>query len=101
MGKIATIFELPDMTHREYDAIMQELEAQGKSYTEKRPSHLAFNKDGKWCVVDVWESEQALNEFVGGTLAPIFIKLGIPTPQPAVYAVHNYLGARAEDLVSA
>jgi len=101
MGQIVIVFELPDMTQKEYDAIMNELIAQGKEYNKKRPAHVAFNKDGAWCVVDVWESEAALNEFVGGTLAPIFNKLGIPVPQPKFYPVHNYLGASAPELVSA
>jgi hypothetical protein len=101
MGKIVIMFELPDMTNKEYDAIMSELNEQGKIYNEHRPSHVAFNKDGKWCVVDVWDSAEDLDEFISGTLGPIFQKLNIPAPQPAVYPVHNYLGARAEELVSA
>jgi hypothetical protein len=101
MGKIVIVFELADMTHKEYDAIMKELKAQGKTFNESRPSHVAFNKDGKWCVVDVWDSEEALNEFVSGTLGPIFQKLGLTPPQPSVYPVHNYMGIKAEELISA
>jgi hypothetical protein len=99
MGQIVIVFEQPGMTQKEYDAIMNELKAQHKEYDEKRPSHVAFDKGGTWCVVDVWESEQALNEFIGSTLAPIFQKLGIPTPQPKVYPAHNYMGAHAQELV--
>ena len=101
MSKVVIIFELAGMTHKEYDAALDELKAQSKLYNEHRPSHVAFNKDGKWCVVDVWDSEEALNEFVSTTLAPIFLKLGQTPPQPSVYAVHNYMGAKAEELISA
>lgn len=101
MGKIVIVFELAGMTHKEYDAIMDELKAQGKTFNESRPSHVSFNKDGKWCVVDVWDSEEALNEFVSGTLAPIFLQLGLTPPQPSVYPVHNYMGTRKEELISA
>lgn len=101
MGKVVIVFELAGMTHKEYDAILDELKAQGKLFNEKRPSHVSFNKDGKWCVVDVWDSAEALNEFVSTTLGPIFLKLGLTPPQPAVYPVHNYMGAHAEELISA
>jgi hypothetical protein len=37
-----------------------------------------------WYVVDVWESEQALQNF-GRVLAPIAEKLGIPPVTPRVF----------------
>ena len=101
MSKVVIVFELAGMTHKEYDAIMDELSAQDKVFVDSRPSHVAFNKDGKWCVVDVWDSAEALNEFVSTTLAPIFLKLGLTPPQPSIYPVHNYRGKKAEKLVSA
>jgi len=101
MGKIVVVFELADMTHTEYDAIMDELKAQGKTFNEKRPSHVSFDKDGKWCVIDIWDSMEALNEFVSTTLGPIFSKLKLTPPQPNIYSVHNYLGKKKEELISA
>jgi len=101
MSKIVIVLELAGMTHKEYDAILDELNKQEKLFNEHRPSHVAFNKDGKWCVVDVWDSEEALNEFVSTTLGPIFSKLGLTPPQPSVYPAHNYLGVKAEKLISA
>ena len=101
MSKIVIVFELAGMTHKEYNAALDELNAQGKLFNEHRPSHVSFNKDGKWCVVDVWDSEEALNEFVSTTLGPIFSKLGLTPPQPGVYPVHNYMGVKAEELISA
>lgn len=101
MSKVVIVFELADMSSKEYNAIMDELKAQGKTLNENRPSHVAFNKNGKWCVVDVWDSTEALNEFVTTTLAPIFLKLGLTPPQPSVYPLHNYIGAKVEELISA
>lgn len=101
MSKIAMIFESADINQQQYDAVMDELKAQNKEFNSERPSHVSFNKDGKWCVVDVWESPEALNEFVAGTLGPIFQKLGVPVPQPMVYPAHNYVGAKKEELISA
>jgi hypothetical protein len=101
MSKVVIFFELAGMTHKEYDAAMDELRAQGKLLNENRPSHVAFNKDGKWCVVDVWDSAEAFSEFASTVLAPIFLKLGLTPPQPGVYPVHNYIGVKSEELISA
>ena len=40
-------------------------------------------------MVDVWESQEALDAFVGAHLAPAMQKLQIPPPQVAVYPLHN------------
>jgi hypothetical protein len=101
MGKVVIFFELAGMTHKEYDAAMNELKAQGKTLNENRLAHIAFNKDGKWCVVDVWDSAEAFTEFASTVLAPAFSKLGLTPPQPGVYPLHNYIGKKAEDLISA
>lgn len=92
MSKIAVVFELPGMTSEKYDAIFTELRAQNKVPNDHRPSHVGFQKGDNWCVVDVWDSEEAMGEFVGTTLMPIFMKLGITPPQPGIYPVHRYLG---------
>lgn len=101
MSKVVVVFESADLTGAQYDAIMSELKSQNKSVNPHRPSHVSFDKDGKWCVVDVWESPEAMNEFVGTTLAPIFEKLKIPVPRPNIYPVHNYIGAKKDELISA
>jgi hypothetical protein len=47
-------------------------------------------------VVDVWESEQAFNEFIQGAM-PTFEQVGIPPFQPEMYPVHNmFEGAGAQ-----
>ena len=101
MAKIVAYFEFSEMTQKNYDDVIHELKAQGSLYNEQRPSHVAFQKGSSWCVVDVWESEQALMEFANNTLIPIFKKLGLNPIQPEIYPVHNYLGVRAEETISA
>lgn len=101
MGKVVIYFELAGMTYKEYDAVMNELKTQGKEFNGKRPVHVAFDNSGRWSVVDVWDSAEAFGEFAATTLAPIFSKLGLNPPQPAVVPLHNYLGLKAEELISA
>jgi len=91
MSKIVAYFEFSDMTSKEYDAIINELKKRGWLKNANRPSHVAFDKNGSWCVVDVWESQEALMDFAGNHLIPIFNQLGITPPQPMVFPVHNYI----------
>ncbi len=101
MNKIVVMFEFPGLTHKEYDAILVELKNKGKLLNDKRPSHVAFQKDDMWCVVDVWESEEDFIEFGTQHLMPIFSKIGITPPQPRIFPAHNYIGVAQEEIISA
>lgn len=100
MSKIVAYFE-STLTQTQYDAIITELEKNNKLWDERRPSHVAFQKGPNWCVVDVWNSEEEMSDFAQNTLLPIFQKLGLNPPAPQIYPAHNYMGAKAEELISA
>jgi hypothetical protein len=102
MSKIVAFFEFENqnMTQETYDAVISELKAQNKLWDERRLSHVSFQKGPNWCVVDVWNSQEDLMDFGQNTLFPIFAKLKLTPPAPQVYPVHNYMGARVEELVS-
>ena len=101
MKKAVVIFEAPGMKHDEYDAIQRELESRGKLYDERRISHVSFDRNGTWCVVDVWDSAESFNDFAQNHLMPVMTKLGINPPQPTMLPAHLYLGAHAEEAISA
>jgi hypothetical protein len=96
MSKVVVIFEFAGMTHKEYDAICDDLKERGLLYTEQRPSHVSFERDGKWCVVDVWNSAEVMMEFAQKGLIPAFQKLGLTPPQPIILPAYNYMGAEEE-----
>jgi hypothetical protein len=56
-----------------------------------RVVHAAGEAEGGFCVVDVWESEEAARRF-GETLGPILGELGIQ-PQPELYTAHTFVSA--------
>ena len=95
MSKIVVLFELPGMTSKEYDAILQTLKEKGKLFNDQRPVHVSFEKNGAWCVVDVWESEEALERFAKNDLIPAFQKLNLNPPMPQVFPVYNTMGIEA------
>ena len=100
MSKVVVLFELTGMTHKEYDAICNELMAQNKLYNEKRPAHVSFEKDGKFCVVDVWESAEDMKKFAETALMPAFMKLGINPPEPTILPTHSWIGLTEEVVLS-
>jgi hypothetical protein len=78
-----------DVGKDDYDALVKEV----KWKTELAPGgvfHAAgFDGAGKIHVADVWESQQALDNFVGQRLVPAFQKLKLAPPNVEVYTVHN------------
>jgi hypothetical protein len=99
MSKFSVVFNAPGMTSKEYDAIMDELLAQGKLPNPHLLSHAAFQKGESWCVVDVWDSEKACMDFGQQALFPVFQKLGVKVDQPQFYPVHNFVGSSAAEML--
>ena len=89
------------MTSKDYDAILESLGEKEKIKNESRPTHIAFQKNDKWCVVDVWESEEELAYFAEKDLVPIFQKLGLKMPQPQVFPIHRFINVGLEESISA
>ena len=100
MSKLVVLFEFAGMTPKDYDAICDDLKSRNKLINENRPAHISFEKDGKFCVVDVWNSAEALQEFVDTGLKPAFARVGLNPPAPAVLPVYNWLGV-SEEVISA
>lgn len=98
MGKLVVIFEAPGMTSEQYDVILKELGEKEASANQDRPVHLAFQKADGWCVIDVWESEEALKDFAEKNLIPAFQKLGIPPLQPKIIPLYRFVNA--EEVIS-
>ena len=90
MSTIVAVFEVPGMTSEQYDRSIKELESAGAGNPKGRLYHVASSKSGGWFVVDVWESDELLNQFAQ-TLMPILQKIGVTPPQPQVYPVHNII----------
>src|SRR6476620_4210042 len=88
----------PSVTQERYEEVVRKL-ADGKSRMET-PSdwpvagllvHAAGQGDGGFRVVDVWESEEACNQF-GEILRPILQEVGIDD-RPEVYQAHTFVSA--------
>lgn len=99
MSQFVVFFESADITSAQYDAILNELGEREKIRNTDRPVHLAFQNGEKFCVIDVWNTEEAFMDFARNDLAPIFNKLGLPLAPPKVMPVHRVVHAQAESIL--
>ena len=90
MKKIVAQFNVVGVTAQQYSQTNKDLEAAGKGKLSGRLYHVAAQQADGLLITEVWESEEALNEFVE-TLIPIVVKNGITPPQPTLLPVHNIL----------
>jgi hypothetical protein len=84
MKQVVVQFNFPNVSLKQYDGVWDDLRAAGFSHPK---GLIAPTPDGGLLVVDVWESQQAFDEF-GKTLMPLIAKRDIPMIQPKVFPVH-------------
>ena len=87
---LAFVMEFPGTTQEQYDKVLEILQLGGKS-PPGQIFHVAGPIEGSWCVVDVWESQEAFDRFLQEKLGRAMQEAGVPPPQPKVVPVHNIL----------
>ena len=90
MKKILAQFNVVDFTEEKYDQVIKDLEAAGQGQPSGRLHHVIAQQATGMLVSDVWESEDALNEF-SKTLIPILQKNGVTPTAPTILPVHNII----------
>ncbi len=89
MSSLVAIFDLGS-TSAQYDRVIRDLEAAGLGHPKGRLYHVAAPNNGRWLVVDVWESAELLNQFAQ-SLMPILEREGVQVAPPKTYPVHNII----------
>jgi hypothetical protein len=90
MEAIVAHFDVADMSVQQYEQTLNDLGGIGAGCLH----HVAARKGDGMVVIDVWESEEALNEF-SKTLIPILQSHGVTPVQPVVLPVQNMLTGAA------
>ncbi len=85
---IGFIFNNPGQTQEQYDAVVEQL-----NLAESLPEGWIFHaagptEDGGWRVVEVWESQEALQQFFAGQLGSALQKAGVEG-QPRIFEIVN------------
>ena len=86
---IGVYFHPGSMTTAQYDEVISKLDDAGEGRPAGRISHCAFGPADDLMVFDVWENEQAFDEF-GKVFRPILEQAGIEGA-PTVLAVHHMI----------
>ncbi len=88
MKKIVALFNIVGYTAEQYSQVLKEMEAAGKMKDPAYINHVVAQQTDGLLIIDVWESEEALNEF-SETLVPILIKNGVTPAQPTLLPLLN------------
>jgi hypothetical protein len=87
MKQLMILFDFPTVSEQQYKGWWDELRATGYAHPEGLIFHVSGSKpDGGLMVTDVWESEQAFNEF-SKVLMPIIFREGLPQIRPLMMPV--------------
>jgi hypothetical protein len=92
---IMAILDQPGMTQAQYEQVADKV-SRGRGLVEKATdwpvpgliSHASAPTANGWCVVDIWESEEAFRQF-GEILLPLLREVGAPEVEPKIYPVFN------------
>jgi hypothetical protein len=87
---LAIYFHPKSLTTEHYDSAVKELTALGADRPAGRTHHSCFGPDDDLMVYEVWESQQAFEEY-GKVLMPVLARIGIDPGAPDVMPVHNII----------
>jgi hypothetical protein len=87
---LAIYFHPKSLTTEQYDRAITELTALAADRPAGRSHHSCFGPDDDLMVYEVWESQQAFEEY-GKVLMPVLTRIGIDPGAPDVTPVHNII----------
>ena len=89
---VGFVIEFTGVGQDKYRAVQKELGLDKKDgkWPDGIISHVAGKTANGWCVVDVWESEQAFRRFRENRLGPALGKVGgMPKPAVSMFTVFH------------
>ncbi len=86
---VAILFEGPGITQAQYDQARREV-SPGNQLPAGALYHVAGPTSDGWRVVEVWESQEAIDRFFAEKLGAALARAGIDI-QPQVFQVHNIM----------
>lgn len=91
---VLVVHESVGGTQEQYEQVAARLTEAGLNQPSDWPvdgllSHAAGPTDNGWIVVDVWESEEALQRF-GEVIGPVLQEIGFPG-EPRITQLHNFV----------
>ncbi len=96
---VMMILDWHGVSIEDYERVNEEIGIRGDDDApEGLISHVAAVDDqGEMLIADVWESDEALANFVETKLGPALQKLSLPESEPRIMPVHNRLRGSADE----
>jgi hypothetical protein len=91
LGARACIFEIAAAGQEQYEAVMQAL-----GQDRARLFHCAGPTEDGWMVVEVWESQEAVDTFLTERLLPVVRKMGFFASIQQSFPVHTMRPGRTD-----
>lgn len=89
MEKIVAQFNIAGFTAEQYSQVIKDLDATQKEKSLSRLNQLVVQQNGGLLIIDVWESEEALNKF-SAILLPVLVKNGVQPSQPVLIPLRKF-----------
>jgi quinol monooxygenase YgiN len=86
---ILTIHTGEGMTKAMYENVRREVMWEGKPPPGILFHAASFDDSGKFCVAEVWESEEQWNNFLNTRLKPTFQKVNASPPKTQIFQIHK------------
>jgi hypothetical protein len=86
---VLAIFTGVGITKEMYESLRPEVKWESRLAPGGLIHACGFDDKGDLHVADVWDSPEAMNDFVNSRLMPAMKKLGIPPPAVSVFPLHN------------
>jgi hypothetical protein len=87
---ISVFFRPTSFTQEQYEEALKQLEAMGQAAPRGRLFHACSGTGDKLTVFDIWESQEAFDEF-GNTLMPILDQMEVDPGIPGISALNNVI----------
>lgn len=85
---VALLLEFPGATQEQFGQVAEKV-------SSKSPPGLLFHVEGPmeggWRVVDVWESQEAVDTFFQETLGHVLQEVGLAIPQPQFWPAQRII----------
>lgn len=82
-------FEGKGLTKEMYETLRKEVKWESQPSDGAIVHAARFDENGEIHVVDIWESQEKMENFVNTRLVPVMKKHNMPVPQVEVYPAYN------------
>ncbi len=85
---VALLLEFPGATQEQFGQVAEKV---GSKSPPGLLYHVEGSIEGGWRVVDVWESQEAVDTFFQETLGQVLQEAGIAVPHPQFWPAHRII----------